>query len=307
MQTRMELCDFELWLLARVGEKTSGATVRYVRKWLKSADISDSMSLMRYVAKERKRGTSNASVNKIIQSVKRFCEFKKFTHIEIPKQLTEHARVRKTFSDHEIEQFLAGSSLPHWTDFFTVLAFTGCRPGELLHLDSDSIDTLTRTLTLMDTKTHKDRIIPLSDRAFDALSRQLSTEKLFCFSHTSMLKEFHKRCKKLGFVGRVPYSFRHSLATRLLDEDQNLFAVQDILGHSSAKTTAIYYHSNLKKLRSVIDSDTLNRLNMKPKLVIEKLVLLVKSFFKNDDRFDVKIEQSDNEVVIRVKKKRLTD
>lgn len=296
---------FAGWLFDRgLSVNTSRQTVSYVSMWLKSADTDDPQSLYDFLAKRRKSGCSNATINKIIQSVRRFCEYQNLTHIKIPKQLREDSRVRKTFSDDEIDQFLAIDPSSEWTDFFTVLAFTGCRPGELLHISTDCFDSLTRTLEIKNTKTHNDRIIPLSDRAFEALnSRVIHNKKIFCYSHTAMLKEFRKRCDLLGFNNRVPYSFRHSLATRLLDQDVNLFAVQDILGHSSAKTTAIYYHSNLKKLRSVIESDTLNRKNMKPASVFEQLLTLIKSFLKNDDRFNLEIDQKEDEVVIRIKRK----
>jgi len=49
----------------------------------------------------------------------------------------------------------------------------------------------------------------------------------------------------------VPHSSRHSLASILEDHDVPLRYIQDLLGHSSLKTTKGYLHSTDKTLRDI--------------------------------------------------------
>lgn len=80
------------------------------------------------------------------------------------------------------------------------------------------------------------------------------------------------------------YTFRHSFATRLLQEEQPLFVVQDILGHSDPKTTRIYYHGNLKAQEKAMKNDPLNLQTPEDKL--NKIEEFIKNTLQGDTRFN---------------------
>ena len=50
----------------------------------------------------------------------------------------------------------------------------------------------------------------------------------------------------------TPHTFRHTFATLLLEEDVDIRYIQQILGHSSIKTTEIYTHVTTKKQREIL-------------------------------------------------------
>lgn len=65
-----------------------------------------------------------------------------------------------------------------------------------------------------------------------------------------MLKKYVKLC---GIERNItPHMFRHSFATYLIEEGVDISCVQQILGHSSIKTTQIYIHVAAKKQAEIL-------------------------------------------------------
>ena len=63
-----------------------------------------------------------------------------------------------------------------------------------------------------------------------------------------------KKYTKLAGIERniTPHMFRHSFATYLIEEGVDVSCVQQILGHSSIKTTQIYIHIAAKKQAEIL-------------------------------------------------------
>jgi len=146
-----------------------------------------------------------------------------------------------------------------------VLADCGLRLGELRRLRVGDLvaQGRDRYLRVRDTKTHRDRLVPLTTPAYTQLDRyirrtrpQCRTEAIFVTGRKGASGDYEPIAestvqqlirylgRKAGITKRVhPHLFRHSLATELLRRGTNPIQVRDILGHTSlAMIDRVYSH-----------------------------------------------------------------
>lgn len=144
---------------------------------------------------------------------------------------------------------------------------SGLRVSEVCDLNNDSADLDAGTIRVWG-KGEKERIVPLSDPAVQALRRHLAEgETIEDDAGTGSEVPYplfrNKRGRRLGprDVRRVldrraaspthPHALRHTFATHLLDGGADLRTVQELLGHSDLSTTQIYTHVSKERLQRV--------------------------------------------------------
>ena len=149
-----------------------------------------------------------------------------------------------------------------------VLYATGLRVSELIALPASAARRDERMLVVRG-KGGKERIVPVGERARDALAAYLigPRQKLLGTRHSSDLfvtprgghmtrqgfwKLLGRYARAAGIEQRVyPHTLRHSFATHLLERGAELRAVQAMLGHTDIGTTQIYTHLSTARLRDV--------------------------------------------------------
>lgn len=148
-----------------------------------------------------------------------------------------------------------------------VLFATGARVYEISNIREDSVNLNSGQIRIMG-KGGKERYVQISNSSVLAVLRKYykqnenEIKKNGCFfinnrgnryteqSIRSMLKKY---AKQAGIARNItPHMFRHSFATYLIEEGVDVSCVQQILGHSSIKTTQIYIHIAAKKQAEIL-------------------------------------------------------
>ncbi|MBN2617694.1 MAG: tyrosine-type recombinase/integrase [Spirochaetales bacterium] len=149
----------------------------------------------------------------------------------------------------------------------TTIYSAGLRVSEASNLKYKHIDFDRNVIRIEQSKGKKDRYTPLSSNLVRLLATYIDIYKpedyLFegqnggNYSIRSIQSIFKSAVSKCNIRKDVTvHSLRHSFATHLLEAGTDLRYIQEILGHSSSKTTEIYTHvttTNIGRIKSPLD------------------------------------------------------
>jgi integrase len=235
-------------------------------------------------------------------------------HIFDLKYPTKEQTYKGILSDREIEQVLnikrngneCKRTYKMFNLFFSILAYTGARPGEIAQLKVNCCDFGRDVFVLEEqtVKTKEMRIIPIPPNLIEPIHKWIKLEQLkdsqylFYLASGKIINDtqwgyhFDKRVRQLGLKrkGISLYSFRHSLITSLLAEDVNLFKVQKLVGHKNINTTLQYTHLTTKDIQNTIRKLPLLRNKLAPHATVILLKELIQSF-QIDERFSYTLKE----------------
>lgn len=144
---------------------------------------------------------------------------------------------------------------------------TGARVYEVSNIRVDCVDLRSGSIRIMG-KGGKERYVQIVNEDVNDLLKRYYLENeeaikksgyFFVnrqgnrFTEQSIRIMLKKYTKQAGIVRNItPHMFRHSFATYLIEEGVDISCVQQILGHSSIKTTQIYIHIAAKKQAEIL-------------------------------------------------------
>lgn len=188
---------------------------------------------------------------------------KPFAISNIPRPQKER-RLPNVLSQNEVlNLFSQVHNLKHKTMLMLIYS-AGLRVGECVRLKIPDIDGDRKMIHLRGTKGKKDRYTLLSDAALEALRTYYKQYKPkdFLFegadgrgflSERSIQHVFERAVKAAGIKKPISlHGLRHSFATHLLESGVDLRYIQELLGHSSSKTTEIYTHVSKRSLEKIV-------------------------------------------------------
>lgn len=223
---------------------------------------------------EKLRGLNPASVARKLAALKAFYKFLYQEEIidvnpaqgfVLPKL---SKRLPKALSSQETERLLTLENISSRDQAMLELLYSsGIRVSELISIKLLDLN-LAENFLKVKGKGSKERLVPLSNTAAQAIKYYIEQERtqfknpeLF-LSHNGraltrqlvwqIVRKFAQAC---GLTKKIsPHTFRHSLATHLIENGADIRTVQEILGHANIATTQIYTSVSREHLRRVYAS-----------------------------------------------------
>ena len=192
--------------------------------------------------------------------------------------------IQDVLSIPEVQAVINATQQLRYQVYYLTTYSLGLRLSESLNLTIADIDKNLMQVHLRNTKSKKDRFVPLPQATLLALRRYWTTHRhpvlLFpggkpphlCQGKTMMMdkggiqKTIKMVAKECGISKNVHvHTLRHSIATHMLEKGSSLRAIQIFLGHADPKTTAIYTRmteevaqNSASMLNDIVDSISIN-------------------------------------------------
>ncbi|MBQ9245587.1 tyrosine recombinase XerC [bacterium] len=177
-------------------------------------------------------------------------------------------------TENEIEQVLNNLKMDSPAGYrnraiLELLYATGMRISELSSLNFENLNLEENEIKVFG-KGAKERIVLVSERAKKFVENYIKTARLLIFKNAKSEPNSPVFINKTGYrlqpqsvriaikevMEKVelpkhvtPHVFRHSFATKLLENGADLRVVQELLGHSSISNTQIYTHVSMERLK----------------------------------------------------------
>ena len=212
----------------------------------------------------RTKGISSSQQNQRINAIKFYYEKvlgrkRMYYNVNRPKK---EKRMPRILTVEEVELLLKHCNNLKHKCILMALYSGGLRRSELINLKISDIDSQRMLIRITNSKGNKDRNTLLSEKLLKLLRDYYRYHKpkywLFegqgggQYSATSIANILRKALKKAQIdKNATPHTLRHSFATHLLEQGINLRYIQELLGHSSIKTTEIYTHVSSKQLSKI--------------------------------------------------------
>lgn len=176
------------------------------------------------------------------------------------KNLKEERKPERFLTDAEKDRLLATCR----TDVRLIVRFalkTGMRVSELIHLQWSDVNLDTRRITVLRTKSHEARQIPLSTQSREILKRLpkrsgnvFTHEDGHIWARDNVWDLFKKACARAGLdSGFTFHDLRHTFARDLLDRGVDIYTVSKLLGHSVLTTTQRYLSRNMPRAQEAVE------------------------------------------------------
>lgn len=173
---------------------------------------------------------------------------------EIKRPAPSKGRDRR-LEEGEFEAILGAAHGTYMGSLIPLAIETAMRAGELASLKWEHINLSKRTAVLPDTKNGDKRVVPLSLKALEILSRiERNGPNVFQLrSSYAITDAFRRITKRVGITGLRFHDLRHEAVSRLFEKRLNVMEVASISGHRSLQMLQRYTHLRAEELALKLD------------------------------------------------------
>jgi len=246
--------------------------------WLESSPARASRSqVLEWLGKRLRQGDQVSSITRALSCLRQYFAWRDredpsadnpMLDIEGPRQ---RSHLPQVLSSREVEVLIAQPDIAtplglRDRAILEALYATGLRVSELAELTLSGLN-LNRGLVRVVGKGGRERLVPLGERAVEALDAWLargrktltaSSDRVFvsksgrALSRVAIWQRLRQHATAAGLSKPVyPHLLRHSFATHLLDHGADLRVVQMLLGHVDLSTTQIYTQVSRSRLKTL--------------------------------------------------------
>ena len=202
-----------------------------------------------YVSRLLESGLSKVTVNVHIRTLK--AAFSKAVEWEYVKEnpfkgyklLKVQQKPPRFLLPDEIKRIESVIDREEWLFAFRVLVYTGMRIGEAVRLTWKDIDLERGIITVRKSKNFQSRVIPIHPTLKSEFEKRYpAVGKVIGYCRDHIEHKLKKYFRKAGFPELRVHDLRHTFASLMVMAGVDLKTVQELLGHTSYKTTEIYAH-----------------------------------------------------------------
>ena len=248
----------------------------FIKQGITSPDKINSTNINTYILWLEKNGQAASTISRYIAAMKSYFHYLLQTGriSSEPTTLVKAPNVAKkvpcVLTIEEINGLLSQPSSDNNKGIrdkamLELMYATGMRVTELISLKVSDINFQLGYVVCKDA--NKERIIPFGTPAKNALNEYMeiarnnmikgtSEETLFVncsgnpLSRQGFWKIIKQYAEQAGIDGKItPHTIRHSFALHLVENGANLYAVQEMLGHSTVSSTQVYAEMKGTRLR----------------------------------------------------------
>jgi len=255
--------------------RTRKVYVGHVRRYLETLPDRDPKReaherLRAYLLEKVGRGASRSYHSQMVSALRLF--FARILALKVEDlPLARPRRERRlpvVLGRGELRRFLAAVDNAKHKAILVIAYSAGLRVGEVVRLKPEDLDRARRLIHIRGGKGRKDRYTLLADAAVVAVDAYLEGHSpgRWLFPGTragrhltsrSVQRVVQRAREQAGIRKEFSaHTLRHSFATHLLEAGTGLRSIQELLGHSSVRTTQIYTHvsnSDFSRIRNPLD------------------------------------------------------
>ncbi|OMH39840.1 tyrosine-type recombinase/integrase [Desulfurobacterium indicum] len=194
-------------------------------------------------------GLSKVTVNVHIRTIKAALskavewEYLKENPLRGYKQLKVQQKPPRFLLPEQIKKVEEVIDKEEWLFIFRFLVYTGIRIGEAIKINWKDVDLERGVITVRKSKNFQSRVIPIHPNLKqELLNRYPAVGKVIPYSRDYIEHKLKEYFKKAGLPELRVHDLRHTFASLMVMAGVDLKTVQELLGHTSYKTTEIYAH-----------------------------------------------------------------